>query len=603
MKNTRAPVLSLLLLALIKAPVSNGSPASEPLHLNSNYGPDTPIVTISPPNQVYFVGADVTMSCSAQSNPPAVYQWAFNGVYYNGSGSELAINLLQLDNTGNYTCRAYNNITHRYAVVTQELSVVAPITTVAVSPNQAQPIENKAFSLSCDVSGTADSMRWLKDGQPLSTNERITLSGENSTVSFNPVLQSDNGTYQCVASDLISVMVSLGYTLVVNYGPEQVSISGPDAYPVDSTASFTCAALSHPPCEYTWLFNGKEIAQGSVFTISPVMPASVGSYTCEAFNSVTGKKASSSGKEFQLTTNVSQPTVRSNVTNPVEFNDTVSLTCTAYGSAVSYRWFNGSSVLSDSERIHLSDDNKTLTIPRVLRSDDGTLYCYVFNVASNSTSEPFHLVVNYGPDAPVVIISPPNQVYFVGVDLTMSCSAQSYPPAIYQWAFNGFYFKELASALSITQLSMDNAGSFTCRAYNNITHRYAVVTQELSVVAPITTVAVSPNQAQPIENKTFSLSCDVSGTAYSMRWLKDGQPLSTNERITLSEENSTVSFNPVLQSDNGTYQCLASDPISAMISPGYKLIFNNPNGSASLASGHAVEVVIAVLVLLLCVSG
>ncbi|XP_058866595.1 carcinoembryonic antigen-related cell adhesion molecule 5-like [Acipenser ruthenus] len=493
------------------AAVSNGSPASEPLDLNGNYGPDTPIVTISPPNQVYFVGADITMSCSAQSSPPAVYQWAFNSVFYNGSGSELSIKLLQLDNAGNYTCMAYNNITRRYAAFTQELSVVAPITTVTVSPSRAQPIENKAFSLSCEVSGTADSWRWLKDDQPLSTNERITLSGENSTVSFNPVLQSDNGTYQCVASDPISGMVSPGYTLVVNYGPQQVSISGPDAYPIGSTASFTCSALSHPPCEYTWLFNGKEIAQGSVFTISPVMPASVGSYTCEAFNSVTGKKTSSIRKEFQLTTHVSQPTVRSNVTDPVEFNDTVSLTCTASGSAVFYRWLNGSSVVSDSERIHLSDDNKTLTIARVLRSDDGTLYCYAFNAASNSTSEPFHLVVNYGPDAPVVIISPPNQVYFVGVDLTMSCSAQSYPPAIYQWAFNGIYFKELASELSITQLSLDNAGSFTCRAYNNITRRYAAVTQELSVV--------------------------------------------------------------------------------------------DPNGSASLTSGHAVEVAIAVLVLLLCISG
>ncbi|XP_058864822.1 carcinoembryonic antigen-related cell adhesion molecule 1-like [Acipenser ruthenus] len=179
---------------------------------------------------------------------------------------------------------------------------------------------------------------------------------------------------------------------------------------------------------------------------------------------------------------VSQPTVRSNVTDPVEFNDTVSLTCTASGSAVSYRWFIGSSVVSDSERIHLSDDNKTLTIPRVLRSDDGTLYCYAFNPVSNSTSEPFHLIVSYGPESLTLSISPQKPIYSAGSDLTLSCSAQSSPPAHYQWFFNGAPLNKLGSQLNMAHIQHNQTGNYTCWVYNNVTLRYAQETRAIIVV-------------------------------------------------------------------------------------------------------------------------
>ncbi|XP_039599339.1 carcinoembryonic antigen-related cell adhesion molecule 20-like, partial [Polypterus senegalus] len=75
----------------------------------------------------------------------------------------------------------------------------------------------------------------------------------------------------------------------------------------------------------------------------------------------------------------------------IQFNDAVTLSCMASGSDVSYQWFNGSSEVLDTERILLSVDRKTLMISRVVRSDDGPFYCYVYNNVSNSTSKPFNL--------------------------------------------------------------------------------------------------------------------------------------------------------------------------------------------------------------------
>ncbi|XP_036394529.1 V-set and immunoglobulin domain-containing protein 10-like [Megalops cyprinoides] len=83
---------------------------------------------------------------------------------------------------------------------------------------------------------------------------------------------------------------------------------------------------------------------------------------------------------------VSSVTVTANGTDLVEFNDTVSLTCSASGTSLSFRWHNGSSDIITSDRIHLSDNNRTLTVSSVLRSDSGSLSCTVSNVISKATS-------------------------------------------------------------------------------------------------------------------------------------------------------------------------------------------------------------------------
>ncbi|KAG2471332.1 DHSO dehydrogenase, partial [Polypterus senegalus] len=105
----------------------------------------------------------------------------------------------------------------------------------------------------------------------------------------------------------------------------------------------------------------------------------------------TGGESASASVTLQVLDPVSVPTIQSNVPNPVEFNDTVTLTCTASVSDVSYRWFNGSSEVSDTQRILLSADSRTLTISGVLRSDDGPFYCYVYNHVTSSPGTVFIL--------------------------------------------------------------------------------------------------------------------------------------------------------------------------------------------------------------------
>nr|XP_005589432.2 carcinoembryonic antigen-related cell adhesion molecule 1 isoform X5 [Macaca fascicularis] len=92
----------------IQNPVSANR--SDPVTLNVTYGPDTP--TISPSDTYYRPGANLSLSCSAASNPPAQYSWLINETFQQ-STQELFIPNITVNNSGSYTCHANNSVTGR----------------------------------------------------------------------------------------------------------------------------------------------------------------------------------------------------------------------------------------------------------------------------------------------------------------------------------------------------------------------------------------------------------------------------------------------------------------------------------------------------------
>lgn len=70
--------------------------------------------TLISPQQYYERGSNVTLSCNATSEPPAVFSWFLNGDKLAESGPELNLYNLQQDQSGNYSCQAFNAKTLRY---------------------------------------------------------------------------------------------------------------------------------------------------------------------------------------------------------------------------------------------------------------------------------------------------------------------------------------------------------------------------------------------------------------------------------------------------------------------------------------------------------
>ncbi|KAK6326682.1 hypothetical protein J4Q44_G00023270 [Coregonus suidteri] len=103
--------------------VSNGT--TEPLHLNISYGPDGVSFTVNRLNTTtsFLIGSTLTMSCSAQSNPQAEFQWAFNGKHLNGTSPDLKLYSAVESQSGLYSCLAFNNRTMSNSNVTRQITI------------------------------------------------------------------------------------------------------------------------------------------------------------------------------------------------------------------------------------------------------------------------------------------------------------------------------------------------------------------------------------------------------------------------------------------------------------------------------------------------
>ncbi|KAL0172355.1 hypothetical protein M9458_032666, partial [Cirrhinus mrigala] len=129
---------------------------------------------------------------------------------------------------------------------------------------------------------------WMKDNSPLSPSDSIIFSSDNRSVSISPVQRSDSGEYQCTYSNPIS-SETVKLSLIINYGPDDVSIQGEDVVDFWVRVSLSCSANSEPSASFSWKFNGSDTG---VTTDTFTDFKHSGDYECTAWNNVTERSAS-----------------------------------------------------------------------------------------------------------------------------------------------------------------------------------------------------------------------------------------------------------------------------------------------------------------------
>ncbi|XP_068568969.1 carcinoembryonic antigen-related cell adhesion molecule 5-like [Cebidichthys violaceus] len=553
---------------------------SSPYTVNVNYGPMQPVIT---GQSMALTGTLETLNCSSDSHPPSRISW-----YYNGSlvatTSHLVIGPLTLNMSGKYICKAFNNITGTNSTAYTMLTVLAPVTMASIKIVGAQPIQNHTFTLTCETAGGVESITWMYGWYPLYADNTRNLSMDNATLTFDPVMSSDNGNYQCVASNPLSSFSSQIFALEVIYGPKMPSIMGPNAAKTGDNATFSCYASSDPPSSYKWFFNDSLVANMSDYVTPPLTKDMSGMYTCMAFNNITGKNSTA----YTMLT-VFDPLKYVHVEtpmNPAIEGYSYQLTCNVTGPVKHVYWMKNGEPLREDNKTVFSVDNKTVTFNPLEYNDTGHYQCMAINALWNMTSPPYMLLVNFGPKTPMI-----HGPAFAetGQYAVFHCSAMSMPPSQFSWWFNGSKVAN-SSVFTTAVLSLNMSGEITCMAYNNVTGKNVTKSKMLTVIEAIGSVMIR-NNTVPINSENFTLTCDVTGPYDMIYWMKDNMHLNMTHSVadphmSYHIENNSLHFTPLTLHNEGTYQCVATNQAGPHISPKYMLLVNYGPLSVKIAGPY-----------------
>ncbi|XP_073728819.1 cell adhesion molecule CEACAM6-like [Misgurnus anguillicaudatus] len=159
--------------------------------------------------------------------------------------------------------------------------------TALIGPQESLIEEESSANITCEGSGYITSVEWMKDNNPLTPSNRINFSSDNRSVLISPVIRSDSGEYQCTLRNPFSSDTA-NLRLIINYGPEDVFINGPNEVDLGSPVSLSCSAISVPSASFTWRFNGSDTGvTTNTFTINNSDITHSGDYICTAHNDVT----------------------------------------------------------------------------------------------------------------------------------------------------------------------------------------------------------------------------------------------------------------------------------------------------------------------------
>ncbi|KAJ8377690.1 hypothetical protein AAFF_G00254710 [Aldrovandia affinis] len=376
-----------------------------------------------------------------------------------------------------------------------------------------------------------------------------------------------------------------------------VCVSGHDSGPVfegqpsnvlfpegltEEPVTFTCQARANPAATYRWKVNGTDVllgadsryslVAGNLLISSPQPTQDAGSYQCLATNRCGTVLSQPANLKFGYVHPFpSDP--RSPQTVYEGAGKTLPCQPPSHYPVLSYRWFFNEFpvfVKADRGRWFVSQATGNLFLAKAEPEDAGDYYCFTTNHMGIHTKSVFsranQLTVlpdaNPRMSAPKMKVRFPSETYaLTGQTARLECFAYGNPVPSLRWrkVDGSLPPKAVPSVdtptLTLRNLTFEDEGAYECEARNS-EGRDAYQGRIIVQARPEWTQVMSDSEVEI--SSELHWSCVAAGKPKpSMRWLRNGLPLKTQERIEVS--GGQLSISHLTLEDSGMYQCVAEN--------------------------------------------
>ncbi|XP_064168970.1 protogenin A-like isoform X1 [Anguilla rostrata] len=347
-----------------------------------------------------------------------------------------------------------------------------------------------------------------------------------------------------------------------------------------------CQAHGEAPIDVRWLKNGVRVSEnervyllsnGSLY-ISEVEgrkgdKSDEGFYQCLAQN----KYGAILSQKARLTIASISPFVLQPTSAAATEGSVARFAChiTANPPAIITWEFNRTMLPLATERITVLP-NGVLQIHGVEPGDAGNYRCVATNIASRRRSAEAVLTVNPAPgprlpQRPKIIAGPQNVTTALHQSTILECMATGVPRPLVSWSradhksIDVFNTKVLGNGnLVISDVKLQHAGVYMCRATTPGTRNYTIASANLTVLAPPSLVEWPESLTRPRAG-TARFVCQAEGVpSPHITWLKNGQKVHSNGRIKMY--SSKLVINQIIPEDDAIYQCLAENEQGSVLS-------------------------------------
>ncbi|XP_023578281.1 basement membrane-specific heparan sulfate proteoglycan core protein isoform X8 [Octodon degus] len=589
--------------------VSNGAGSQETSLIITIQGSGSSHVpSVSPPIKIesssptVVEGQTLDLNCVLAGQTQATIMWYKRGgslpARHQAHGSRLRLHQLSVADSGEYVCRANNNIDAQEASI---MVSVSPSTSLPSAPVGAGPIriesssshvaEGQTLDLNCVVPGQAHAqVTWHKRGGSLPAQHQA----HGSRLRLYQVSPADSGEYVC------RVLGSSGYqeasvlVTIEASGSNTVHVPGAGGAPpirIETSSSrvaegqsldLNCVVPGQAHAQVTWHKRGGSLpaqhqVHGPLLRLNHVSPADSGEYSCQ----VTGSSGTLEASVLVMieATNpgpipapgLAQPIYIEASSSHVAEGQTLDLNCVVPGQAhAQVTWHKRGGSLPARHQTHGSQ----LRLHHVSPADSGEYLCRVAGGLGSEHEASFMVTVTPGSGSsyrlrsPVISIDPPSSTVRQGQDASFKCLIhEGALPVSLEWKTrnqeleDNVHISPNGSIITIVGTRPSNHGAYRCVASNAYGVAQSVVT--LNVHGPPMVSVLPEGPVQVKAGKDIALECVSPGEPRSsVRWTRMGTPARLEPR-TFGHVNShaVLKISSAKPSDSGTYVCLAQNAL------------------------------------------